>query len=353
MRRIVLLCLLSSISAALSFPAAARDCRREAPLPNGIELTVPAPDVPGRIARFAGIWNGLWKVGGRDERCSLMVVERVYRNGYAELFFSYGIHPRRNNSLPGHFRAIGRVSNGVLRFARSDGKEYVVSWQGGTLSVRTGNNVTARYEKLGSLDAVGCAGHGGPNAEPATAQRVHLTAEQLFQPARRNRGPVHGSNFRSIGRSGPARHAFSGHLEIAAGTVFAESLGCTLSKRTLPAFTLTLFSSGEDLVPVDRGYLPSSQTVDGDAIIVSPGTIWSEPGDGGYSRAALPFVLLQKDWGAHNGVLTFLFNDTEVSHLHFQIVQETDPEFQYDVWGSLTARYRPGTSERMETAESA
>jgi hypothetical protein len=46
----------------------------------------------------------------------------------------------------------------------------------------------------------------------------------------------------------------------------------------------TAFTQGEHLVPVVRDILYPS------GIIFSPGRVWSEPGDGGMSRASFPFV---------------------------------------------------------------
>ena len=59
-------------------------------------------------------------------------------------------------------------------------------------------------------------------------------------------------------------------------------------------------------------------------IILSPGKVWSEPGDRGMSRASFPFVLVdQSSNEAHNGLASFLYDDTRVSALRLQVVQET------------------------------
>jgi hypothetical protein len=71
--------------------------------------------------------------------------------------------------------------------------------------------------------------------------------------------------------------------------------------------------------------------------------VWSEPGDGGMSRASFPFLVVNPvDNGAHNGVATFLFDDTHVSGLLVQVVQETSPWERLDFWGHLPLTYVPG-----------
>lgn len=45
--------------------AAAKDCRRETPLPTDVHLIAPGPEVPEAVARFAGAWVGtLQRDGG-------------------------------------------------------------------------------------------------------------------------------------------------------------------------------------------------------------------------------------------------------------------------------------------------
>jgi hypothetical protein len=86
-------------------------------------------------------------------------------------------------------------------------------------------------------------------------------------------------------------------------------------------------------------------------VILSPGKIWSEPGDNGISRASFPFVLVN-EWSqnTHNGLATFLYDDTRVSSLRFQITQETsaDRPYQFDAWGQTPMEYTPGPVENQE-----
>ena len=62
------------------------------------------------------------------------------------------------------------------------------------------------------------------------------------------------------------------------------------------------------------------------------------------SRASFPFILVNEfNNGAKNGLATFLFDDTRVSALRFQIVQETMAWERYDYWGQAPMTYTPRT----------
>ncbi len=96
-----------------------------------------------------------------------------------------------------------------------------------------------------------------------------------------------------------------------------------------PAASLSFFTEGGDLVPVTQEVIRSASSGRGYSywdIIVQPGRVWSERGDGGWSRAAFPFALVNSLEGeTHNGLATFLYQQGRVSNLRFQIVQQTAP----------------------------
>ena len=107
-----------------------------------------------------------------------------------------------------------------------------------------------------------------------------------------------------------------------------------------PAVTVQLRSDGDDLIPLNRGLLRASA---GDSywdLVLAPGRVWSEPGDGGMSRAALPFLLcneLEND--THHGVACFLFDNESVTHWRIQIAIETKPFVvpeEFDAWGVVS-----------------
>ena len=124
--------------------------------------------------------------------------------------------------------------------------------------------------------------------------------------------------------------------------------------RIFPAVSIAFFTDNDDLVPVSQDLIRYGSTKEGRSywdIIVQPGRVWSEPGDGGWSRASFPFALVHTlDGETHNGLATFLYNGTEVSSVRFQIVQQTAPSTVVDyfkAWGQVPARYVPGKIDNL------
>ncbi len=115
-----------------------------------------------------------------------------------------------------------------------------------------------------------------------------------------------------------------------------------------PGFDLSFVQVGDRLVPKTRGLIRT----DNEAwdIIVETGRIWRESGDAGFSRAALPFSLQERNANCtHNGVLSFLIKpDGETSRAAYQIVSETCPYFQYDMWGTGSITYAPGAVDNAK-----
>ena len=69
------------------------------------------------------------------------------------------------------------------------------------------------------------------------------------------------------------------------------------------------------------------------------GRTWQEPGDGEWTRAALPFSLMEVNANClHHGVLTFVFAPARrISHVAYQVSSETCAYFKADLWGFLQA----------------
>lgn len=145
-------------------------------------------------------------------------------------------------------------------------------------------------------------------------------------------------------------HTFSGRLELtgeATGGGFTELrddfgyTGATDSPRKhLPEIALEFVQNGSHLIPVAQGLQITGNAVWN--LLVSPGRAWSETTDGGWSRASVPFALVQRNANCtHNGTMTFLFNATGVSQVRYQVTQETCLYFKFDLWGQLPAVYTP------------
>lgn len=152
------------------------------------------------------------------------------------------------------------------------------------------------------------------------------------------------------GAAMPGNH-FEGRLTLsgeATGGAFTEhvdSFRYTGSQdspiKHLPEFDFELVQAGSHIFPVRRDSVPGSHPHW--EYVLSPGRVWDEAGDNGYSRVALPFALQQKNANCmHNGVLTFLFQaGGAVTNVAYQVASETCLYFKADLWGLLAAEYTP------------
>jgi hypothetical protein len=113
------------------------------------------------------------------------------------------------------------------------------------------------------------------------------------------------------------------------------------TRKHLPPFSFQFIQTGSHIFPLQRGSIASSHPEW--EFVLAPGRAWDETGDGGYSRASIPFALQQKNANCiHNGALTFLFkSDGSISKVAYQIASETCSYFKVNMWGILTASYTP------------
>lgn len=181
--------------------------------------------------------------------------------------------------------------------------------------------------------------------------RQQLTAAQLRQGFAYAE-PVSLEAYGPAPGAGRATHRFEGRLTLqgmagAGGSRvytdrYAVAVAADSPVRHLPDFSFELVQVDAALVPVRRG------AVAGDhpywEWILEPGRVWQEAGDGGWSRAALPFSLEEVNENCvHNGVLTFLFRPGgAMSRVAYQVSSETCAYFKVDLWGVVDARLAPG-----------
>ena len=325
--------------------ASAKECSRATPLPADTTITPAGADVPADVARFSGAWGGVWTnrsgVGGP---CTTLVVEEVLANGYARVVYSIGVfdpHVR----LPQYWRASGRIVNGVLSFGlpapsraeftfRAAGTDLAGTYKEGTVE----SVVTAA--PIADVRQVGCPPVPAV-VRPSGTTRDRILASELLATWTGD-GPVHNDYFMPIGSTAPARHALRGTLTVPALQLSSAHNGCAGLASPSPAFSIEFLTHGDHLVPAIRTIIWSSDRRFG--IILSPGRIWSEPGDQGLSRASFPFAIVNPiDNGTLNGLATFVFDDTRVSNLRAQITQETMAWARYDYWGQVPMTYAPAT----------
>jgi hypothetical protein len=164
--------------------------------------------------------------------------------------------------------------------------------------------------------------------------RNRLTFDEMMADRPNPDGPIDNGYFMPVGPAEPARHELSGVLEVPTTDAFPV-------EGRFPSFSVEFFTVDGSLVPVMRDIVRAPETTWD--IILSPGHVWSEPTDQGWSRASFPFVLAGQDWNdSHNGIATFLYNDDQVSGLQFQIVQEQASWSRFDAWARVPLVYRPG-----------
>jgi len=167
-------------------------------------------------------------------------------------------------------------------------------------------------------------------------------------------GPSPNSTFFPAEDAEDARHVFDGLLHLS-GTLLQgdkERLGAPFvmpgSPLRFPAVTLAFSSTDGELVPHHRGLDRRPDPESYWDIMVGPGRVWSEPGDGGLSRAAFPFQLSNEhENDSHHGLAMFLYDEQGVSAVMVQKITETEPDHlpeQFDLWGRVPAR-RSGNAD--------
>lgn len=186
------------------------------------------------------------------------------------------------------------------------------------------------------------------SAQDAPSSRTLLTNATLMDG--HGRAEVDLSAYAPSVDAAPPGEMFEGTLRVSGKvgtrTIHLEpgflSQAQVAAARTFPSdFDYDFVQDGDVLLPVRRGYIVTNHPYWD--FVLAPGKVWNEPGDRGYSRAALPFALVQKHMNCtHYGVLTFLFkNDGAISRAAMQVSSETCQYLKLDMWGLLDARYAP------------
>ena len=186
-------------------------------------------------------------------------------------------------------------------------------------------------------------------------QRQQLLAKQLL--AGQHDQQVDNNAFVADEFAVDAVHTLALKLDIGETRMHCNHQGVQINGGALdlfPGVTLRLASDNGNLVPLDRDLLRDPHGNGYWDISLSPGRVWSEPTDGPWSRAVLPFQLsniFEND--THHGLATFLYNETGLSPIFFQIVAETKtflcPE-NLQASGWLTATTAPLESAAVRQA---
>jgi hypothetical protein len=200
---------------------------------------------------------------------------------------------------------------------------------------------------------------GDPLTGTGTVSRSVLTAAQLTSTSAPG-ATVTNDAFALPAAAAPPAHTFEGTLTLngvatsGGFTTLKDPYGyaSTAALKHLPPFSVQLVQNGSHLVPAVRGpQYTGSQYWN---LAVGAGRAWKENSDGGQSRASLPFALIERNANCvHNGVLTFLFTNTAVSNVRYQVTSETCEYFQFDLWGQAGASYMPGAVAGAEDIRNA
>jgi len=187
---------------------------------------------------------------------------------------------------------------------------------------------------------------GDPLTGSGAVSRTLLTYADLTTGS--STAPVDDSAFALPANAAMPTYTFEGRLQ---STGAASNGGFTALKDTyhyagssdapikhIPEFNFEFVQNGSHLIPVTQGLVFTGHP--NWNYIVWPGRVWRENGDNGYSRAAFPFALVQRNSNCtSNGEMTFLFTNTSVTKLRYQITTETCEYFQFNMWGQLPATY--------------
>jgi len=160
--------------------------------------------------------------------------------------------------------------------------------------------------------------------------------------------------------------AFNGRLTIAAARLqsqpaLAKSIVDGRDALLFPSISLGFVTAGDVLVPVERGEMVRESAPGKVAsywrVIAQFGRVWREPGDDGWSRAALPLMLVNDTENhAHQGLATFLYKDGKVSALRMQFVQQTAPYLLSPhcvLWGAAAAGVAPLSKSEVQAQRTA
>ncbi|HUM27301.1 MAG TPA: serine hydrolase [Anaerolineales bacterium] len=197
-----------------------------------------------------------------------------------------------------------------------------------------------------------------PLTGSGNSTRTVLTFDELMSGE--SSSPVDDAAFAIPADAAPPTFTFQGKLELTdeaqAGGFqsLRDDFGYSADPAWmhLPEMSFEFVQSGSHLIPVDQSLVYSNQPTWN--YMVAPGRAWNETGDQGFSRASFPFALIERNQNCvHNGVMTFLFNDTTISNVRYQVTQETCMYFKFDMWGQLKAAYTPSQVANAEAVTAA
>ena len=130
-------------------------------------------------------------------------------------------------------------------------------------------------------------------------------------------------------------------------------------KRLFPEISMELFSFADDtmLGSAQVGTMIGEERLNSGKqsywlVIPQYGRVWREPGDGDWSRAALPIMLVHNfENVAHQGLMTFLYQGDEMSDIRMQFVQQSTPwntPEHFIAWATADAEMREADASALQ-----
>ncbi len=192
--------------------------------------------------------------------------------------------------------------------------------------------------------------HGSGATDNLSAVQSHAISADFLRGSDALHTPVSTRAFTPPEASSPAQ-PFSGLLTLDGdgGPTGIETVADTyqvthdaqLEVAKLPPFSFAYISDGSALIPLKRQ--PQRSDHPYWEIVLEPGRTWSDAADMGWSRAAIPFALKEKNQNCtHNGLMTFVYKqDGSISRVAWQIASETCLYLKLNLWGVVRAQYEP------------
>lgn len=184
-------------------------------------------------------------------------------------------------------------------------------------------------------------------AEKAEATRSEANFDYLFSTLDKTFST---KAFLPINSSTPQRNnflkasnVFEGKLIISGRPTFKQNYGTFADLPTgyeqWPEFSYEFIQDSGRLIPLDRGHGFIGKGAW--SITAGVGSVWDETDDNGYSRAAFPYTIKEKNANCEvNGLATFLFkSDGAISNVQVQNVAETCLFYGFEFYGTMSAQY--------------
>lgn len=314
-----------------------------------VVIQPPEETLAAELAAFSGAWYGAWYA----DRDFAIIIEQINQKT-ANLIYAWGPYKFKSRSQAGTIRTTAQVDGAKLKFKLWGESQVLTQMPDGNLNFDwttdywSGRGIASRWPDPPWDSAITKK----PETPDLTKPRTKLTSSTLIDSKEPGAKPIHTSYFSAFGpETGAAHHAFLGRIELDSSRVVGRPAGNQGFRNypDFPVISLDFFTVGDELVPQERHRLITRGSESPWDLIVEPGRVWSEAGDNGWSRAAFPFALVEKQGTLlRNGVATFVYNEEEMSPIHFQIGKESTAIGHLDLWGLVQARYMPDASPELK-----